>query len=288
MHRRGGRVASLELGEREVRNGTTTKTRLDVPHGYARPRADGEASRSRAYLSSMHAVAYEDLFDIEKRPGAGVGLWTRAVELQLERVRQANYSHRLHNSQNEKEQEDDPDAERRLHADVYFLALSIRRVLLFHDVLAEHVEDARLRHARGKFDASAPKAKELRDFYEHLDEYLLDSPRKHVKFEGRAAPMLHLRWDCDNVVVSFGECEVDITLAAVAVIELGRESEALWNEHLERLKRENLSLEPPPTDDGIARVLAVTMGVSTTIGGEDEGHIKHTGVLLNVEVREVE
>lgn len=236
----------------------------------------------------MAAMAYEDLVDIEKRPGAGVGLWTRAVELQLERVREANYAHRLHNSPSEKEQQDDPDVESRLHADVYFLALSIRRVLLFHGVFAKHVQDPRLRQARAKFDASAPKAKELRDFYEHLDEYLLDSPSKHVKFEGRAAPMLHLRWDCDNVVVSFGERELDITLAAVAAIELGRGSEALWDEHLKRIKRENPSPHPPPTDDGIERVLAVTMGVSTTIGGEDEGHIRQTGVLLGVEVREVE
>jgi hypothetical protein len=233
-------------------------------------------------------MAYEALFDIEKRPGAGVGLWTRAAELQLKRVREANYAHRLHHSPNESEQREEPDAERRLHADVYFLALSIRRVLLFHDVFAKHVEDPRLRAARAKFDASAPLAKELRDFYEHLDEYLLDSPRKHVKFEGRAAPMLRLRWDCDNVVVSFGEREIDITLAAVAAIELGRESEALWDEHLEQIKRENPSPDPPPTDDGIARVLAVTMGVSTSIGGEDEGHVQHTGVLLGVEVREVD
>jgi hypothetical protein len=233
-------------------------------------------------------IAYEDLFDIEKRPGAGVGLWTRAVELQLERVREANYSHRLHNSPNEQEQQHDPDAERRLHADVYFLALAIRRVLLFHDVFAKHVADERLQQGRAKFDASAAKAKELRDFYEHLDEYLLDSPKKHVKFAGRAAPVLHSRWDRDNVVVSFGEREIDITLAAVAAIELGRKSEALWDEYLEQIKRENSSPDPPPTDDGIARVLAVTMGVSTTIGGEDEGHVKHTGILLGVEVREVD
>jgi len=233
-------------------------------------------------------IAYEDLFDIEKRPGAGVGLWTRAVEMQLERVREDNYRHRLHSSPNEKEQQDDADAESRLHADVYFLALAIRRVLLFHDVFAKHVSDERLTRARAKFDASAPKAKELRDFYEHLDEYLLDSPKKHVKFEGRAAPVLRSRWDRDNVVVSFGEREIDITLAAVAVIELGRESTALWDEHLERIKRENPRPGPPPADDGIARVMAVTMGVSTTIGGEDEGHVQHTGVLLDVEVREAD
>jgi hypothetical protein len=233
-------------------------------------------------------IAYEDLFDIEKRPGAGVGLWTRAVEMQLERVREDNYRHRLHSSPNEKEQQDDAEAESRLHADVYFLALAIRRVLLFHDVLAKYVSDERLARARAKFDASAPKAKELRDFYEHLDEYLLDSPRKRVKFEGRAAPVLRSRWDSDNVVVSFGERDIDVTLAAVAAIELGRASEALWDEHLERIKRENPNPDPPPVDDGIARVLAVTMGVSTIIGGEDEGHIQHTGTLLGFEVRDAD
>jgi hypothetical protein len=233
-------------------------------------------------------IAYEDLFDIEKRPGAGVGLWTRAVEMQLERVREVNYRHRLHHSPNVKEKRDDPDAERRLHADVYFLALAIRRVLLFHDVFAKQVDDQRLGEARAKFNASAPTAKGLRDFYEHLDEYLLDRPTKHVKFLGRAAPVLVLRWDCDNVIVRFGEREIDVTVAAVAAIELGRASETLWNEHLERIKRENPSPGPPPADDGIARVLAITMGVSTIIGGEDEGHVHHTGTLLGVEVRQVD
>ena len=233
-------------------------------------------------------VAYEDLFDIEKRPGAGVGLWTRAVEIQLERVREANYHHRLHNSPNAEEKREDPDAEWHLHADVYFLELAIRRVVLFHDVFAKQVTDQRLAQARAKFDAAAPTAKELRDFYEHLDEYLLDSPRKHVRFLGRAAPVLVSRWDCDNVVVRFGEREIDITLAALPAIELGRESETLWDEHLERIKCENPVPGPPRVDDGIARVLAVTMGVSTIIGGEDEGHVQHTGTLLGVEVREAE
>jgi len=233
-------------------------------------------------------IAYEDLFDVEKRPGAGVGLWTRAVEMQLDRVRDANYRHRLHHSPNEQEKQEDPDAERRLHADVYFLALAIRRVLLFHDVFAKQVADESLGEARAKFNASTPNAKELRDFYEHLDEYLLDSPAKHMKFTGRAAPVLVLRWDCDNVVARFGEREIDVTRAAIAAIELGRESEARWDEHLERLKRENPSPDPPPVDDGIARVMSITMGVSTVIGGDDEGHVQHTGTLLSVEVREAD
>lgn len=233
-------------------------------------------------------VAYEDLFDIEKRPGAGVGLWRKAVELQLERVRQTNYGHRLHNSPDEQGRQEDPNAEWRLHSDVYFLSLAIRRVLLFHDVLAKQVDDERLREARARFDAKAPRAKQLRDFYEHLDEYLLDSPKKHVKLQGRAAPVLVCRWDCDNVLVRFGEQEIDVTLAALAAIELGQASEAVWDEQFERIRSENPSPDPPPVDDGIARVLAVTMGVSTIIGGEDEGHVQHTGTLLGVEVREVD
>ena len=202
-------------------------------------------------------------------------------------MREANYAHRLHNSPNDEEQRNDSKAESRLHADVYFLALRSGACFYSTTSSLRHVQDPRLRQTRAKFDAAAPRAKELRDFYEHLDEYLLDSPRKHVKFEGRAAPMLHLRWDCDNVVVSFGDRELDITLAAVAAIELGRESEMLWEEHVERIKRENRRPGPPPTEDGIQRVLAVTMGVSDD-WRRRRGHVKQTGVLLGVEVREVE
>jgi hypothetical protein len=123
-------------------------------------------------------VAYEDLFDIEKRPGAGVAAWTEAVQLQLERVREANYHHRLHHSPIEQQRREDPGAERRLHADVYFLALVVRRVLLFHDAFAKLTQDPRLAQARATFEKRAPNVKRLRDFYEHLDDYLLDSPKK--------------------------------------------------------------------------------------------------------------
>jgi hypothetical protein len=41
-------------------------------------------------------VEYLNLFDIEQRPGSGLGLWTAVVERQLERVEEANYRHRLH------------------------------------------------------------------------------------------------------------------------------------------------------------------------------------------------
>jgi hypothetical protein len=229
---------------------------------------------------------YEDLFDIEKRPGAGVSLWTQAVELQLQRVREVNYRHRLHHTPNEDQKREDPDAERQLHADVYFLALAVRRVLLFHDALGKQVGDPRLREARDKFDAVAPDARLFRNFYEHLDQYLLDDPGKHVKIPGRAAPVLHSRWDSDNVVVAFGPLQMDVTLAAAAAIKLGKASEAVWNEHLDRIKREQPREDPPPTDDGIPRKMEVTLGVSTIIEGDDQAPQIHTGVLLDVRVRE--
>jgi hypothetical protein len=229
--------------------------------------------------------AFEDLFDIEKRPGAGVALWTRAVELQLERVREANYRHRLNCTPNEDQKQEDPDAEHQLHADVYFLALAVRRVLLFHDALAKQVDDPRLVEARAMFNKVAPAAKELRNFYEHLDQYLLDDPGKHVKIPGRAAPVLHSRWDSDNVTVAFGSRRMDVTLAATAAIDLGKTSEVIWNEHLDRIKLEQ-PLDEPPADDGIPRKLEVTLGRSTVIGGDDESPQIQTGVVLDVRVRE--
>jgi hypothetical protein len=230
--------------------------------------------------------AYEDLFDIERRPGAGLALWTNAVELQLARVREVNYRHRLHSSPNKEEQRDDPDAEEQLHADVYFLALAVRRVLLFHDLLANRVADPRLAEARATFSKAAPNAKGLRDFYEHLDEYLLDDPKKHRKIPGRAAPILLLRWGSDDVVVAFGPLRMDVTLAAVAAIELGKASEAVWSDHLEQVKGQQPEATPPARDDGVPRMFEVSLGVSTIIGDEDEWGQVHTGVLLGTRVRE--
>jgi hypothetical protein len=231
-------------------------------------------------------MLYENLFDIEKRPGTGLELWTKAVELQLERVREVNYRHRLHHSPNEAEKCEDPGAEHQLHADVYFLALAIRRIVLFHDAFYRQVQDPRLARARTAFDEAAPDAKTLRDFYEHLDEYLLDSKRKHIKIDGRASPVLHSRWDCDNVVVAFGHLEVDVTLAAVAAIALGRASSELWDEHLEKVKAKSPDKSPPSTDDGIPRTLELTFGRSSIIGDEDDPPVVFTGVLIDVCVRE--
>lgn len=234
----------------------------------------------------MH-YAYQDLFDIERRPGAGVSLWTQAVEHQLKRVREVNYRHRLHHSPSIEEKREDPDAEWQLHAELYFLVLAIRRALLFHDALAKQVNDSRLREARGKFIAEAPRAAEFRNFYEHLDQYLLDDPRKHVAIPGRAAPVLTCRWDCDNVVVAFGSLRMDVTLAALAAIELGKTSSLVWDQHLERVKAEEPAADLPESDDGIPRRMELTLGVSTVIEGEDESApCVRTGTLLGVGVRE--
>jgi hypothetical protein len=229
---------------------------------------------------------YEDLFDVERRPGAGVGLWTKAVERQLERVRDANYRHRLHHSPNEAEKRNDPGAEYELHAEVYFLALAVRRVLLFHDLVAKQLADPRLAPAKTAFLAAAPEAKRLRDLYEHVDQYLLDHRKKHFKFPGRASPILMSRWDADNVTVAFGPIRVDVTQAAVAALELGRVTEAVYDEHLEKAKSSRPKDVPPLTDDGVPRQLEVTMGVSSIIGGDDEDFQQHAGRLLDVRVRE--
>src|SRR5437868_4823688 len=121
---------------------------------------------------------YEDLFDIENRPGAGVQLWGKAVEDQIQRVVIAGNRHRqnhapdgVHIPQGER-LDHDPDAERRLHTEVYFLALAIRRVILFHDAISKQISDTRLAQARATFIAAAPQAKNFREFFEHLDEYL--------------------------------------------------------------------------------------------------------------------
>lgn len=234
----------------------------------------------------MKVTRYEDLYDAEKRPGAGVSLWTKGVERQLARVVEVNYRHRLNYSpSSEDEQRDDPDAEWQLHCDVYFLALAIRRVLLFHDLFSRQSRDARLKVARRAFEQAAPKAKILRDFLEHLDEYLLDSPRKRMDFPGRASPVLRLRWDADNVVVMFGPEELDITAAALAAIELGRATTKVWDEHLAAVLPTTRPQPPPEPDDGVPRVLELTFGRSTVIVHEGRADIT-TGTLLHVRLRE--
>jgi hypothetical protein len=232
------------------------------------------------------AYVYEDLFDIEKRPGAGARLWTRAVELQLDRVQDANYRHRLNVSTNEAEQVEDKGAETRLHVDVYFLTLAIRRVLLFHDLLATRVSDGRLADARAVFDAVAPDAKTFRDFYEHLDAYLLDHPSKHVKLTGRTSPVLVSVWEADNVVIAFGDRRLDVTAAGHAAVTLGKATEAVWSDHVDREKAKQPKHETP-TDDGVRRMMELRFGVSAVVESVGDGPEVTSGTLLGVNVREM-
>jgi hypothetical protein len=104
-------------------------------------------------------VEYLNLFDIEQRPGSGLGLWTAVVERQLERVKEANYRHRVHLSPVERERKEHPEAEAELHGEVYFLVLAIRRVMLFADALAKQVDEERLRVALAQFERQAPRAR---------------------------------------------------------------------------------------------------------------------------------
>lgn len=233
----------------------------------------------------MPDYAYHDLFDLENRPGAGVRLWGSAVAAQFDRVVEANYRHRRNHEHGRSDESEDPDAETRLHTDVYFLALAIRRVLRFHEAIARQIDDARLHAAREEFLRRAAHASEFRDFYEHLDEYLLGKGRKQRKqaVRNRIAPVLRSRWDCDNLVVRFGAAEMDITLAAKAAIALSEATAAVWEEHLDRARGDS---EVPEEDDGVPRMLEITKSLSTVIGGEDEGYQVSTGVLLDVRVRE--
>jgi hypothetical protein len=227
---------------------------------------------------------YGDLFDIENRPGAGVKLWGKAVAKQYDAVVDANYRHRRnHDPGRGDEVEDDPDAESELHIAVYFLALTIRRVLLFHEAIAKLIDDPALHQAGERFLATARDARTLRNFFEHLDEYLLDSPNKHIKMEGRASPILLLVWEADNVVVAFGDRSLDVTLAAKAAIALADETAAIWLRHMED-SRPKVG-RPPRVDDGVPRTLEVTMSPSTIIGEGGPAEVR-TGILLRAGVRE--
>jgi hypothetical protein len=105
---------------------------------------------------------------------------------------------------------------------VYFLVLVIRRVLLFHGLLATHAADARLSAARSEFQEAAPQAKTFWAMYEQVGEYLFDQPGKRVNLPGRPSPILKSRWDWDNVVIALGNMEMDVTPAAVAALTLAR------------------------------------------------------------------
>jgi hypothetical protein len=234
-------------------------------------------------------VEYLNLFDIEQRPGSGLGLWTAVVERQLERVKEANYRHRRHLSPAEPEPKEHPEAEAELHGEVYFLVLAIRRVMLFADALAKQVDDEKLTVALAQFSQQAPGVREVRNLFEHVDEYLLDTPGKHMKrISGRVAPVLISRWDADNVVVAYGEERFDVTLAAVAAIELGKSALEVWMEELERVKSVEEDEEVPTEDDGILRAMEIEIGASTVIEGGEAGPEIKTGRLLDVRLREID
>src|SRR5207342_1256137 len=109
-----------------------------------------------------------------------------------------------------------------------------------------------LAKALERFDREAPDARQVRNLFEHVDEYLLDAPGKHMRhISGRVAPVLYSRWDADNVVIAYGEERFDVTLAALAAKRLGEEALEVWNEELERVKAGEAETPVPEEDDGV-------------------------------------
>jgi hypothetical protein len=129
----------------------------------------------------------------------------------------------------------------------------------------------------------------VRNLFEHVDEYLLDTPGKHMKrVRGRVAPVLISRWDADNVVIAYGEERFDVTLAAVASIELGKSALEVWTGELERVKSTEEDEGVPTEDDGILRAMEIEIGASTVIEGGEAGPEIRTGRLLDVRLREID
>lgn len=87
------------------------------------------------------------------------------------------------------------------------------------------------------------------------------------------------------MVVSFGPHELDLIVAAAAAIELGKISEAVWDDELNRVKAMRPDTEPP--DDGVARMIEVTFGVSAVIGDRDDPPQVMQGTLVDVTLREM-
>jgi hypothetical protein len=229
--------------------------------------------------------SFEDLFTIEQSAGAGLKLWGGAVERQLERVREVNYRHRLHHTPNESQRREDPGALGELQSEVYFLSLAIKRVVLFCDTLEEQVSDPELHRARDRFRQRAGDSVVLRNILEHLDEYLLDRPGKHIKaFEGRVSPVLVSMWEYDNVFIAIGEGRIDITAAAQEAIALAKAGLAVWERHID-LHRSEAGI--PAGDDGVVRMIELRSSVAAVIEGEDENSTRvEVGVLREVGIRE--
>jgi hypothetical protein len=228
--------------------------------------------------------SFEDLFTIEQSAGAGLKLWGGAVERQLGRVREVNYRHRLHHTPNESQHREDPDAFSELQSEVYFLSLAIKRVVLFCEALEEQVSDPELHRARDGFRRRAGDSVLLRNILEHLDEYLLDRPGKHLKaFEGRVSPILISMWEYDNVSVAIGEEQIDITAAAQEAIVLAKAGLAVWERHID-LHHNKAGI--PTDDNGVVRMIELRSSVAAVIEGEDENSAKvEVGVLREVGIR---
>jgi hypothetical protein len=228
--------------------------------------------------------SFEDLFSIEQSAGAGLELWGGAVERQLERVKEVNHRHRLHHTPNESQRREDPAALGELQSEVYFLSLAIRRVVLFCDALEDQVSDRDLRRARDRFKQRAGDSVALRNILEHLDEYLLDRPGKHIKeFEGRVSPVLVSLWEYDNVFVAIGAGRIDITAAAAEAVALAKAAHGVWELHIDLHRCES---DIPP-DDGVVRMIEVKSSVAAVIEGEDENSARvEVGVLREVGIRE--
>jgi hypothetical protein len=231
-----------------------------------------------------HVSSFEDLFAIEQSAGAGLKLWGGAVERQLERVKEANYRHRLHHTPNKSQHREDADAFSELQSEVYFLSLAIRRVVLFCDALGKQVSDPELHRARNRFRRLAGDSVALRDILEHLDEYLLDRPGKHIKaFAGRVSPVLISMWEYDNVFVAVGEGRIDITAAAQEAILLARAGVEVWERQIDLHRVEAES----PMDDDVAQIIEVKSSVAAVIEGEDANSPRvQVGVLRDVRIRE--
>lgn len=213
---------------------------------------------------------FDTLYDLEKRAGAGVGLWGQAVSQQAERLAEANRRHQGASSAGGAAGRS--EWEQQLHIDAYFLVLAVRRVLLFHDALARHVEDNRLADARHRFISIAGNAERLRHFYEHIDEYLLDSDEKVQKFNGPSAPVIHLVRGRPDLVVSFGKRSLNVTRAAAAAVRLAETTQTVWSEAMERER----PIVERPSGDGL-HLIHADFGVTTLI--DDRPGVTATAVL---------
>lgn len=84
------------------------------------------------------------------------------------------------------------------------------------------------------------------------------------------------------MVVDFGGATLDVTAAGEAACKLAEATGKVWEEYRDNAL--NPTGDEPPAD-GVPRILEITTSTSTVIGGEDEGYMITTGILLGVNVR---